>query len=523
MSFIPFEKHLRQFDTAPFLFVGSGISSRYIGGPSWEDVLKTFSIECGKDYEYYRSTNNNDLLRIASNIAEDFHKIWWENSKYKRSRERNKENAINKQSAFKIAISENLKLLQRKSELEKESEEIEMLGNVNIDGVITTNWDSLIEQVFPNFVSYIGQDDIIFNNTYSVGEIFKIHGCISDPNSIVVTHEDYEKFDKRNVYLASKLLAIFVEHPIIFLGYSLRDPNVQQIMRSIIDCLDGKQLEKLRDRLIFIIWDSSIDSNNFDRSEIIVKGFSMPIIRYTVKDYIEPFAVLSSVKRQIPLKLLRKMKESVYEIASSTEPKSKITVVNMEEIENFDDIEYVVGIGIREKIAEIGIKAINRDYLLDDILFDNNEIDSVQLVEQVLPEIFKRSEHVPIYKYLNKAGIDVLRLEEQCIDKKIIKRHMELPQSLLLKGYYQKKRITINKDILTPNDFYDRHGLCSFLYYYIGNQGLDVDNIKEFRELLIKIKNEMKDEHSLLKSSYLKMICYLDIMENCPAKMLLKG
>ena len=59
-------------------------------------------------------------------------------------------------------------------------EEISALGHArkNIAGVITTNFDRYLEHLFPEHVPYIGQDELLFNQSYGVGEIYKIHGCV---------------------------------------------------------------------------------------------------------------------------------------------------------------------------------------------------------------------------------------------------------------------------------------------------------------------------------------------------------
>ena len=37
------EEHFKQFEASPILFIGSGLSRRYMGINCWEDLLKQFS------------------------------------------------------------------------------------------------------------------------------------------------------------------------------------------------------------------------------------------------------------------------------------------------------------------------------------------------------------------------------------------------------------------------------------------------------------------------------------------------
>lgn len=105
---------------------------------------------------------------------------------------------------------------------------------------------------FPDHEVYIGQEDLLFSNTQSVGEIYKIHGCASHYDSLVLTDSDYQDFHKLNPYLAAKLITIFVEHPVIFIGYSMQDENIISLLSSIVSVLDQDKLSKLSRNLIFL-------------------------------------------------------------------------------------------------------------------------------------------------------------------------------------------------------------------------------------------------------------------------------
>src|ERR1700756_5292756 len=101
----PLEAHLHRFTSAPFLFVGAGISRRYLGLENWEGLLRRFASIGGRPYEYYSSSANGDLLEIASLIAADVHERWWNDDAFLESRESFKEEATTDESALKIEIA----------------------------------------------------------------------------------------------------------------------------------------------------------------------------------------------------------------------------------------------------------------------------------------------------------------------------------------------------------------------------------------------------------------------------------
>lgn len=54
-------------------------------------------------------------------------------------------------------------------------------------------------------------------------------------------------------------MTIFIEHPVIFMGYSIGDEDIRNILSAITDCLEEPQKLELQRRLIFIEWDEKVE------------------------------------------------------------------------------------------------------------------------------------------------------------------------------------------------------------------------------------------------------------------------
>lgn len=395
-------KHLSTFNTSPILFVGSGMSRRYLGLETWSDLLKKMVNELNlpKPFEYYYSISDHHLPQIASNIGNDFNEIWWSTDQFSESREDYSEIAQSKFSPLKYEICKYLTGITNVRDEYKS--EINLFKKAVIDGIITTNWDSLLEQLFPDFTTYVGQDELIYTDIYSIGEIYKIHGSVSNPESLVLTSEDYESFHNRNPYLAAKLLTLFIEHPVIFMGYSLDDPNIQEILKSIIKCLSKDKVEFLKDRLIFCQWNSENEPTTFSDSTLLISDTIIPIKLIKIHNYTELYNVLAIRKKRLPVKVLKQMKGMVYDFVKDSSKNSNIYVAgDIDQLDDLENVEFVYGVGLKESLSEIGIKGIDtRDHYRDIIL--DNEWNQEKISRVYLPTL--KSMYFPPFKYLRNAG-----------------------------------------------------------------------------------------------------------------------
>ena len=179
------------------------------------------------------------------------------------------------------------------------AEELNLLADAVVDGVITTNFDPLLEYVFGDFRVFLGQEELLFEDPQGVGEIYEIHGSHRQPTSMVLTRDDYDVFERNNPYLAAKLMTIFVEHPIVFLGYSLSDENIAAIIGAIVSCLKTKKrIDQLSNRLIFVQWDRDVSEPQMAPSVIAVDGATIPVMSVVVANFVDVFTALGQLRRR---------------------------------------------------------------------------------------------------------------------------------------------------------------------------------------------------------------------------------
>lgn len=419
---------LKEKAAGAFLFLGSGFSRRYIGLEDWKGLLQRFC-EPGKKFEYYLSKVDGDYPEAAKLLSVDFNERWWSEAQFESSRARHGARISTSSSALRVEICEYLSSLTSSFPggvlL---NSEVDIIRRLNVDGVITTNWDCFAEHLFPDYKVYVGQGDLLFASPQEVGEIYKIHGGCSDPESLVLTSDDYSLFSSRNPYLAAKLITVFVEHPVVFIGYSLSDPNIQSILRSISSCIGSKNVGKLRKNLIFLQRPDGDEQDSVSESFYAIDSEQIPIVLVKTNDFGKIYSALEHTKRKVPARVLRFCKEQMYEIVKNGDTEKKISVVDIESIAKGDDVEFLVGVGVIAKgLSAVGYESIQAFDLLSDLIVADRGYRADLILKSVVKSVGRNTANVPVFKYLkalgitskadyNKSGYELKRWVERRID-----------------------------------------------------------------------------------------------------------
>lgn len=407
----------------PFLFIGSGLSRRYLGLPDWEGMLRKFAGDIGADLDFMLATARGDLPEAAGLLAKEFHPVWFKDRRYAKQRTAHKEEVRDDEAALKVAVAE---YMRTASVLNSGApgvddpalaRELVRLGDAVVDGVITTNYDTLPDQVFPMLAAYVGQDELLLSDAQFVGEVYKIHGSCEQPKSLVLTARDYEDFTSRNAYLAAKLLTIFAEHPVVFIGYSLSDRYVRQIIESIARAVGTARLSALQDRIYFVDWNddpASVPAVSQYFLEV-APGQSLPATKVQTHSFLPVFDALARLSRPFPARLLRELRKHVYELVVHPDPEQGREAVRALPIDSDagEDLRVVFGVGQFSEqdvsdISAIGFRALAREDLARDVLgIRPRALDARNVLRFALPDMLRAAPtaYLPVMKYLAEAGL----------------------------------------------------------------------------------------------------------------------
>ncbi|AJD90227.1 ABC transporter [Jeotgalibacillus malaysiensis] len=355
---------LDEMGTQPILFVGSGLSKRYFNGPNWIELLEILKQRC-KDIETevgYYIQDKVSLEEIGSIYTENYRKWAW----------KNKENfpeelfAVNvpKDAYIKYEISKFFQEITP-SEIdeikdENNKKEIELLKNIQPHAVITTNYDNFIESILPDYQPIIGQQ-VLRPDTMSIGEIFKIHGCITKPQELIFNQEDYDVFIEKKKYLSAKLLTFFAEHPLLFIGYSGNDKNIQSILSDIDEIISTNG--ELIPNIYFLSFNKNLNSEaQPSKEKIFVINKKEIRVKYIETDnfswVFETFSANKAVENVHP-KLLRALLARTYKLVRSDIPRRSVEVdfeMIRNVVEDDESLPKLYGVSFLNNPSEINIQ-----------------------------------------------------------------------------------------------------------------------------------------------------------------------
>lgn len=408
----------------PILFIGSGISKRYLYKfPKWDELLKLSFLKFDNDIYHYQMlvdkykrqgcTEFQINSKIASYIENEFNKAFYDR-KIKFGKSSNP-NWVNKGiSPYKMFLSYYFKKMNvnKDPKLQSELSKLRLLKN-KVSAIITTNYDTFIEDsIFNEFDVFIHQNELFSNNSYNIAEIYKIHGSVSDANSIVITEQDYINFSRSRKLIIAKMLTLFAQSPIIFLGYSLTDEDIRGIIVDFLSCLTDKELHNIDEHFIFISYKNGENSlNEIKRNFTTQDGIEIPITEIQTDNFYEIYSILDKIMPGIsPLKVKetkRIIKTIVDQNINSNQAES--VIVGLDDLQNLDLVNkpLAIAIGYRESILnKYGYGLLSDDLILEDILFNNKKFDNRSMCNERFKSI-SSNRLLPVFKYAKGINYEI--------------------------------------------------------------------------------------------------------------------
>ena len=508
------------FNTTPFLFVGSGITRRYYDLPSWKGLLEIFISRISNDDFAFASYENKakELIRneselypkIAELVEKDFNNLWFKNEKGIRSLDEYYSNKVKQESVSPFKAEVAMYIKNNSNIIAVYKEEIKKLKKISvksISGIITTNYDDFFEDNFEGYKRYVGQDELIFSGIQGIGEIYKIHGTIEEPKSIIINTKDYENFENKSSYLAAKLMTIFIEHPIIFIGYSISDINIQNILNAIIKCLDTEKIAKLKNRFIFIEHSTDIKEYEISEYTMRVEDKFLEMTKIKISDFSILYDELLKKKNKIPAKILRYYKDELYNFVITNEPNNTIKVGNIDD-ERIKDEELVMAIGKIKEVAFEGLRGFSANEWYRDIVMNDKRFKADDILEQIAPKLQREnSNRLPLNKYLNEANKRYEKLEKIALENDF--------DNIISKSI-KNSRHRIKYD--SVSEIWKEYG-NNWLHALDKIAHLEEEkiNIEELEEILIEIfkkdNNILESDNNSLKSNLRRAIRIYDYLK----------
>ena len=494
---------LSNYQNHPVLFVGTGFSLRYLNNSfTWNHLLERIALDLYDNEERYLDIKYNnkidggyDYPKIAEILEKDF------NNFISKPENRNGEfKELNDEfyarmkfeiptNRFKLYLAKLLFTLEIKEDMKSEINELKKVRK-NIACVITTNYDTFIESIF-EFNPLIG-NDILLSNPY--GSVYKIHGSVSDSENIIISNNDYEKFERKYELIRAQLLSLFIHNPIIFFGYSVSDENIKSILKMIFSYVtpNSEEAEKIRSNFLLVEYEKDSENEEITDHDIQIESLNqIRINKIKTDNFINIYQALSKLNLPVTAMDIRKVETVLKEIRSGS---GGIQVQITESLEDLKNGDKVLAIGSQKTIQ---VEYQNKEELLANYFNILDESNS-QRVELINKYTISNAEWFPFFafKAINDK-IDTNNVYKRQQEKRV----KEFERDLKDKTKYHSLHTKI-EDILEDENMSKTYKLGA-LSRGVFEKRINLEDLKEY------LKN-MEDKNS---TDYRKLLCVYDFME----------
>ena len=232
-------------------------------------------------------------------------------------------------------------------------------------------------------------------------------------------------------------MTIFMEYPIIFMGYSISDNNIRNIIKAIVNCLEPSQIEKLEDRFIFVEYKADMIGAEVTPYTVMVDDKPLIMKKISLSDFMLLYNALSTKKTKLPVRILRRFKQELYEYTITAKPTGNLRVASIDDA-RLSDEEFVLAIGKASAFGLKGLSGLESNEWYRNIVLDDLKYTADELLEYAFPKLLRQNSYkLPANKYLAEATQEfpqyIDQIKKQNFDSIISKTFKDNRQAL---GHY---------------------------------------------------------------------------------------
>lgn len=195
-------------------FMGSGISVT-AGAPMWKELIEEIARRAGLDPETAVDlARNHDVLDQAAYLRHIFEQKFPTNPK-----------------AFTQSVIDAV-------DMPRYGLAPALLASIDSEQAVTLNYDRLFEMAAED--GQVPRRVIPGTGTEPERWLLKLHGSVTDPDSIVLTRDDYLSFNAERTALSSLVKATLMTRRLLFVGFGVNDPHFHEIVHDVRRSLPGR-------------------------------------------------------------------------------------------------------------------------------------------------------------------------------------------------------------------------------------------------------------------------------------------
>lgn len=470
------------------VFVGAGVSRNVEGMPSWYALVKAMAdaIHYSKcDYCKHRNGCEGNCRLQEEYSSDEFLKI----PQYVYNQDPELYNKI---------LAGQIKEVSEDAPLSK------AIFDINPTHIITTNYDTLLEssksELREQYQVIVRDKDLLDStkNKY----IIKMHGDLYDTSTIVLKEQDYLNYSQNRVLIELFIKSLLTDHVVLFLGYSLNDYNIKQIiswlnyMRSQNDALEGVKVG-------YIVFD---EDNIDERQQTYFENNSIGIINIHNMPQVENIPTSLKIEEGKRLYSLLKVVENP-SLESNFEPQVFIKHF-LEFAKQYSFIDYknllnLLHIGRYEKTeGELS-------------LFEQKDYDKLKsYLDSSIPEA------TGIRQRFIDAGIGIISYWNPPHDLLTYKFDEEIQSTLFqdkafelyLTNNYKELESLISKDAYNTMSACFYHSLSSFYdeAIYTAYDGIDFTSLTRSQKTTFLLNKEYLDLFKTHNANYKKVKAFIN-------------